>query len=60
MRHSVSTVYGRSRASPRSFFVHHLAAVSAAIVAAESLDVRVWADGMHRALLIPDPAPTAP
>ena len=31
-----TTVYGRSRASPRSFYGHHAAAVSNAIVAADS------------------------
>ena len=35
-----STVYGNSRASPRSFFPHHLAAISSAIVLADALAVR--------------------
>ena len=35
-----STVYGTSRASPRSFFPHHLAAISSSIVLADALAVR--------------------
>ena len=31
-----STVYGLSRASPKSFFPHHLAAISSAIVCADA------------------------
>ena len=31
-----STVYGLSRASPKSFFPHHLAAISSAIVCADT------------------------
>ena len=35
-----STVYGIGRASPRSFFSHHVAAVSSAIVLADALVLR--------------------
>ena len=35
-----STVYGTSHASPRSFFPHHVAAVSSAIVLADALVLR--------------------
>ena len=35
-----STVYGLSRASPKSFFPHHLAAISSAIVRADACSVR--------------------
>ena len=35
-----STVYGTGRASPRSFFPHHVAAVSSAIVLADALVLR--------------------
>ena len=35
-----STVYGTARASPRGFFAHHLAAISAAIVLADSAAIR--------------------
>ena len=35
-----STPYGLGRASPRSFFPHHLAAVSSAIVRADALAIR--------------------
>ena len=31
-----STPYGTSRASPKSFFAHHLAAISSAIVCADA------------------------
>ena len=34
-----TTVYGSHRASPRSFFVHHLTAISHAIVVAEALSI---------------------
>ena len=35
-----STPYGDGRASPRSFFPHHLAAISSAIVRADALAIR--------------------
>ena len=35
-----STVYGLSRASPKSFFPHHLAAISSAIVCADARSIR--------------------
>ena len=34
------TPYGTSRASPQTFFQHHIAAISSAIVAADSLVIR--------------------
>ena len=34
-----TTVYGSHRASPHSFFTHHLAAISHAIVVAEALSI---------------------
>ena len=34
------TVYGLSRASPKSFFPHHLAAISSAIVCADARSIR--------------------
>ena len=33
------TIYGSHRASPRSFYAHHLAAISHAIVVAEALSI---------------------
>ena len=35
-----STVYGLGRASPQSFFPHHLAAISSSIVRADALSIR--------------------
>ena len=35
-----STVYGSARASPRSFYAHHAAAISAAIVLGDSFTLR--------------------
>ena len=35
-----STVYGLGRASPQSFFRHHVAAISSAIVCADALAIR--------------------
>jgi len=35
-----STQYGLGRASPQSFFPHHLAAISSAIVRADALSIR--------------------
>ena len=35
-----STVYGTGRASPKSFYTHHVAAISSAIVRADALLVR--------------------
>ena len=47
-----TTVYGRSRASPRSFYGHHAAAVSNAIVAADSTSLRQAARTLAREALI--------
>jgi len=35
-----ATQYGLGRASPQSFFPHHLAAISSAIVRADALSIR--------------------
>ena len=35
-----STTYGTGRASPKSFYMHHLAAISSAIVRADALTLR--------------------
>ena len=35
-----STQYGLGRASPQSFYPHHLAAISSAIVRADALTIR--------------------
>ena len=35
--HTDGTIYGSSRLATRSFFVHHLAAVSSAVVLADTL-----------------------
>ena len=35
-----TSVYGTSRAAPRSFFPHHLAAISSAIVCADARSIR--------------------
>ena len=42
-----TTTYGTSRASPQTFFQHHLAAVSSTIVAADSLMIRNRAKYLH-------------
>ena len=45
-----STQYGLGRASPQSFFSHHLAAVSCAIVRADALTIRNHAASLAVAL----------
>ena len=45
-----STQYGLGRASPQSFFQHHLAAVSCAIVCADALTIRNHAASLAVAL----------
>ena len=45
-----STQYGLGRASPQSFFQHHLAAVSCAIVRADALTIRNHAASIAVAL----------
>ena len=47
------TRYGESRASPRQFYAHHLAAISHAIVAADAMTIARAADAMSE-------EPTAP
>ena len=49
-RHPDTTVYGSHRASPRSFYSHHLAAISHAIVIAEALSIVAAASCMVAAL----------
>ena len=38
--HTDGTVYGSSRLATRSFFIHHLAAISSAIVCADARSIR--------------------
>ena len=45
-----STVYGTGRASPKSFYTHHLAAISSAIVRADALTLRNAAASLAFAL----------
>ena len=45
-----STQFGLGRASPQSFFQHHLAAVSCAIVRADALTIRNHAASLAVAL----------
>ena len=45
-----STIYGTSRASPRTFYAHHLAAFSAAVAHADALSV--FEDAAHRSHLL--------
>ena len=52
-----STVYGTSRASTRSFFYHHLAATSAAIVQQDALTIVSYASAeSFRLTLSPSPS----
>ena len=51
------TLYGEGRSSPRSFYAHHSAAISAAIVAHESLALENAAASVARSLLT-CPTPT--
>ena len=53
-----STVYGTGRASPKSFYTHHVAAISSAIVRADALLVRNAAASLAFQLAhAPGPAP---
>ena len=55
-----TTIYGTSRSSPRSFYGHHAAAVSAAIVFAESAVIRATACTLADELMVlRPPAPRA-
>ena len=55
-----TTIYGTSRSSPRSFYGHHAAAVSAAIVFAESAVIRATACTLADELMVlRAPAPRA-
>ena len=47
-----TTIYGTSRSSPRSFYGHHAAAVSAAIVFAESAVIRATACTLADELMV--------
>ena len=47
-----TTVYGSSRAAPRSFYPHHLAAISAAIVQADALALTNAAAAQNCALTL--------
>ena len=47
-----STQYGLGRASPQSFFQHHLAAVSCAIVRTDALTIRNHAASLAVALAL--------
>ena len=53
------TVYGTGRASPRSFFRHHLAAISSAIKRADALSIRNHAAHMQYELAIYRPTQSA-
>ena len=53
-----TTCYGMSRSSPRSFYAHHAAAISAAVAAHESLALENAAVSLSRRLLA-HPSPTA-
>ena len=55
-----STVYGSSRASPRSFFAHHLAAISSAIVHADALTLVNHGSNLSFQLTLPSLAPNVP
>ena len=52
-----STVYGSSRASPRSFFPHHLAAISSAIVHKDALILVNHGSNLSFQLTLPSLAP---
>ena len=47
------TRYGESRASPRQFYAHHLAAISCAIVRADAMTIHDAADAMGVELVAP-------
>ena len=55
-----STVYGSSRASTRSFYYHHLASVSDAIVHADALTLNNHAAAESFQLTLAAPAPRTP
>jgi hypothetical protein len=55
-----STIYGSSRASPRSFFPHHLAAISSAIVHTDALVLVNHGSNLSFQLTLPSLAPNAP
>ena len=55
-----STVYGSSRASTQSFFYHHLASISAAIVQADALTLNNHAAAESFQLTLAAPAPRTP
>ena len=51
-----STVYGTSRASPQSFFPHHIAAISSAVVRADATTIHNAASSMSFKISIGMPA----
>ena len=53
-----TTVYGTSRASPRAFYPHHLAAISSAIVGADAHTV--LAHAAHETFMLSLGAPPLP
>ena len=55
-----STIYGSSRASPRSFFPHHLAAISSAIVHTDALVLVNHGSNLSFQLTLPSLAPNVP
>ena len=52
-----STVYGTSRASPRSYFGHHLAAISASVVVSDANTLVNHGAALNLTLTIPSPVP---
>ena len=55
-----TTVYGTSRAAPRSFFPHHLAAISSAIVIEDALALVNHGANLNFNLPLSSPAPNVP
>ena len=55
-----STVYGTSRASPRSYFSHHIAAISSAIRLADTLTILNHSSNLHFQLTLTDAAVFSP
>ena len=52
-----STVYGTSRASPRSYFGHHLAAISASVVVSDANTLVNHGAALNLTLTIPSLVP---
>ena len=53
-----STVYGTSRASPRTFYPHHLAAISSAVVTSDATTLVNHGAALNLALTLPSLVPT--